>query len=232
MKKLKIFYWLIVVIFLLLTTLTWGDVYKYKDANGYVHFVDSQNKIPDEYREKTEKLKYTAKTREEENKELDGKSSEQIEEMAKMGNRVAQFQMGVKFIYGNGVTKNRLEAYKWFSRSAEQGYASAQYSLGLMHKKGDGVSFDMELAKKYIEAAANQGYIDAQTNIGSILGNEGHYKESFAWYLKAANAGDGLAMHAVGEFYKFGQGGVARDDEEANRWFEKAKQAGYDENQQ
>lgn len=43
---------------------------------------------------------------------------------------MAQYNLGVCYDRGNGVTKNAEEAVKWYRKAAEQGYAKAQDSLG------------------------------------------------------------------------------------------------------
>ena len=55
---------------------------------------------------------------------------------ADQGYAVAQYNLGVCFIYGRGVTQDYKEAVKWFRLSADQGNADAQFNLGLMYDKG------------------------------------------------------------------------------------------------
>ena len=41
-----------------------------------------------------------------------------------------------------GVTRDYVEAVKWFRKAAEQGVARAQFKLGVMYERGDGVTQD------------------------------------------------------------------------------------------
>ena len=47
------------------------------------------------------------------------------------------------------------------------------------------------------------------------------------WYLKAADLGNAYAMNNIGVMYRNGWG-VEKDLDEANKWYKKAEDAGYD----
>lgn len=53
------------------------------------------------------------------------------------------------------------EAFKWYSKAANQGYAVAQYNLGVMYQYGYGVRQDYQKAIEWYLRAANQGDADA-----------------------------------------------------------------------
>ena len=59
--------------------------------------------------------------------------------LAKKGNVFAQYNVAVMYAKGLGVTKNDVEAVKWYKKAAEQGDANAQANLGLMYENGRGV---------------------------------------------------------------------------------------------
>ena len=58
--------------------------------------------------------------------------------MAQEGMRHAQFDLGVRYYIGDGVTKDPKKAYDWFVKAAEQNDEEALYNLGTMALKGDG----------------------------------------------------------------------------------------------
>ena len=62
---------------------------------------------------------------------------------AEQGHTEAQFNLGVCYASGRGVTKNEAEAVKWYRKSADQGFANAQYNLGVCHEYGTGVPKDL-----------------------------------------------------------------------------------------
>lgn len=47
------------------------------------------------------------------------------------------------------------------------------------------------------------------------------------WYLRAAEAGNAIAMHNIGFMNSEGQS-VARDEAEAQRWYRRAAEAGHE----
>ena len=53
-------------------------------------------------------------------------SIEELLALAEKGYAQAQYSLGVRYKYGEGVPKNSQEALKWIKKSAEQGYAEAQ----------------------------------------------------------------------------------------------------------
>ncbi|MHC8510323.1 MAG: tetratricopeptide repeat protein [Rhodospirillales bacterium] len=79
-----------------------------------------------------------------------------------VGDAKAQFNLGLVYAKGEGVTQNRAKAFKWYRAAAEQGYAGAQFGLGLAYVLGDGVTQNSAEAAKWFRAAAEQGHTEAQ----------------------------------------------------------------------
>ena len=59
--------------------------------------------------------------------------------LAKKGNALAQFNMGLMYDKGEGVKRNYKKAVRWYKLAAKQGVASAQFNLGVLYSKGKGV---------------------------------------------------------------------------------------------
>ncbi len=86
---------------------------------------------------------------------------------ASAGEVGAQFELGERYLKGNGVVKNPWEATRWFTLAAEQirrlrmdaesGDAVAQTRLGVRYELGQGVSRDLVEASKWFALAAAQG---------------------------------------------------------------------------
>ncbi|MFN8818923.1 MAG: tetratricopeptide repeat protein, partial [Holosporaceae bacterium] len=72
----------------------------------------------------------------------DAPSFAEMRTKAEQGNAVAQYNLGVMYDEGQGVTRDYAEAVKWFRKAAEQGDANAQSNLGVMYGKGEGVTRD------------------------------------------------------------------------------------------
>ena len=84
--------------------------------------------------------------------------------LAEQGFANAQYNLGVMYGTGEGVTEDDKEAVKWYRKSAEQGEAKAQYNLGVMYGKGKGVLQDNIYAHMWANIAASNGVADAAKN--------------------------------------------------------------------
>ena len=102
--------------------------------------------------------------------------------LAEQGNASAQYNLGLMYANGDGLTQDYKTALKWYTLAAEQGNARAQFYLGLMYAKGDGLTQDYKTAVKWYTLAAEQGDAYAQFYLG-LMYDEG--KGVAQDYLKA-----------------------------------------------
>jgi len=118
--------------------------------------------------------------------------------LAEQGNAVAQFNLGVMYENGQGVTQDYKTAVKYYTLAAEQGYADAQFNLGWMYYSGQGVTQDYKTAVKYFTLAAEQGHAKAQSNLGNMYVNGQGVIQNFArahmWWNIAASKGNKTAL--------------------------------------
>ncbi|MUK41517.1 hypothetical protein GNP61_08070 [Aliivibrio fischeri] len=109
--------------------------------------------------------------------------------LAGQGNASAQYNLGVMYANGKGVTKDDKQAVNWYRKAAEQGYAFAQYNLGVMYANGKGVTKDDKQAVNWYRKAAEQGYAFAQGTLGVMYENgQGvtkNYKQALEFYKKS-----------------------------------------------
>ena len=61
---------------------------------------------------------------------------------AEQNHAIAQVYLGISYYKGNGVTKDYVEAVKWYRKAAEQNHAVAQVNLGVCYANGNGVVKD------------------------------------------------------------------------------------------
>jgi len=112
---------------------------------------------------------------------------------AKAGEIESQFNLGMMYYEGNGVTQDYQQAKLWYQKAAEQGFAGAQYNLGLMYAKGEGVTQDYSQALIWWQKAAEQGYAWAQYNLGLLYGRgqgvQQDFVQSHKWLRIAAASG-------------------------------------------
>ena len=107
-----------------------------------------------------------------------------------MGNPSAQYNIGVCYYKGYGVSQDYTEAILWFSKAAEQNYTDALCYLAQCYMNGIGVNVDCVEAKKCIEKAANNGSGWAQNQLGILLCQNKDFKEAAQWFKKAADQGN------------------------------------------
>ena len=79
---------------------------------------------------------------------------------AEKGDPLAQFNLGMLYSEGKGITKNDSQAVYWFSKSANQGLAIAQTALSSAYHFGRGVSQDDKLASYWLEKGMMQSLKD------------------------------------------------------------------------
>jgi TPR repeat protein len=148
---------------------------------------------------------------------------------AEQGDADAQFELGIMYGKGEGVSTDVAQAASWFRKAADQGNASAQYSLGVMYANGDGVPKDAAQAVALYRKAADQGHARAQASLGFMYAEgEGAPKDSVqsaAWFRKAADQGNVGAQYNLGVIYANGSG-VPKDAAQAVAWYRKAADQG------
>jgi len=90
------------------------------------------------------------------------------------------------------ISRNSVEAAKWFSEAAALGNRDAQYSLGRMYSSGQGVVQDHAEALRWYRLSAEQGHSSAQNELGIMYANgqttPKNYSLAHMWLnLSAAN---------------------------------------------
>ena len=163
--------------------------------------------------------------------------------LAEQGNAVAQFNLGLMYANGQGVTQDYAAAVSWYRKSADQGNADAQHGLGFMYSVGYGVPQDSTTALSWYRKAAEQGDARMQGRVafnlsiglGIPAGSAESAKwnaESAKWYRKAAEQGDVQSQASLGEAYRTGKGAliplVPQDYTAAAYWLHKAAEQGDD----
>ena len=147
---------------------------------------------------------------------------EGFSEYAKMGNATAQYNLGIMYENGRGVSQDNAKAaewyrksaeqgdtraVEWYRKSAEQGNVTAQYNLGYMYHDGRGVSRDHAKAVEWYRKSAEQGNADAQYALGYMYENGRGVSQDHAkaveWYQKAAEQDHGGAQCQLGGMYLY-----------------------------
>jgi TPR repeat protein len=117
---------------------------------------------------------------------------------AELGNANAQFNLGLLYEFGKGVTKNNEKAVYWYRKAADQGYAEAQNAMGAFYVAGNVLKQDYKQAAYWFRKSAEQGNVEAQTKLGAMyfLG-KGVTKDNsvaYFWGTIASVSGDKEAL--------------------------------------
>jgi TPR repeat protein len=160
---------------------------------------------------------------------LNENTFEACQKAAEQRDADAQFNLGVMYHNGEGVTQDYKQAVKWYTLAAEQGYADAQFNLGVMYHNGEGVTQDYKQAVKWYTLGAEQGDADSQFILGLIYKNgtgvTQDYKQTIKWHTLAAEQGYADAQHYLGLMYQNGRG-FLQDNAYSHMWFNIASSNG------
>lgn len=156
-------------------------------------------------------------------------STDKIAAAANAGNPVAEAIIGLKYLDGQGIAADPVQAAKWLEKSAEAGQAVAQYRLGTMYERGQGVAANPALAAKWYQAAANLGNRKAMHNLAVSFAEGSTGKkdmaESARWFSKAAALGLSDSQFNLAVLYERGDG-VPQSLIEAFKWYSIAAASG------
>lgn len=129
---------------------------------------------------------------------------------ATQGDADAQYNLGILYGRGEGVSQDYVQAALWYYKAAEQGKVDAQYLLSLMYLKGEGVTKDFSLAVLWCRKAAEQGFSPAQNLMGVMyeedVGVSQDYTQAAKWYRQAAEQSNIYAEKNLGNLYETGRG--------------------------
>ena len=150
------------------------------------------------------------------------------EKSAEQDNAKAQFNIGLSYSKGEGIEKDHTKAFDWFNKAAKHGDADAQLHIGRCLEETN--ASNVEIVTAY-RKSAEMGNAEAMCFLGDwyFYGEKGlevDVKESFHWWLKAAEQGNDYAQFKVGLGYDFCLG-VEEDKKEAVKWYKRSASKGY-----
>ncbi|RHZ87904.1 hypothetical protein Glove_29g77 [Diversispora epigaea] len=131
---------------------------------------------------------------------------------------------------GLGVKKNKKEAFKIYSKIANDGSIRASGFVAMCYGFGYGVEKKVKKAFELYLKFAEEGCLVGQRMVGYYhqngIGTAVDDSESFRWFMKSALSGNILAMNNIGCSYFTGIG-VDKDLKEAFKWILKAAEKEY-----
>jgi TPR repeat protein len=87
---------------------------------------------------------------------------------AAQNNPRAQYNLGLMYQHGDGVTQNYPDALRWYRLAAAQGDATAEDVLGDMYLTGEGVAENKSEAVRWYRLAAARGDVNAVDALGGL----------------------------------------------------------------
>lgn len=143
---------------------------------------------------------------------------------ARVGLPDAQYEVGLMYANGIGVTQDIKQAIHWIRLSAERGHVPAQYLLATRFASGVAIERDEHQAFVWFLRAATQGHPKAHFRMGKLHATA-HPEAAFSCYMKAAELGLPEAQLAVGHALAKGIG-VMQDAAQALHWYTEAANLG------
>ncbi|XP_042196096.1 death ligand signal enhancer [Callorhinchus milii] len=149
---------------------------------------------------------------------------------ASQGSAKAQYNVGVCYELGKGISKDMTKAALYYSYAAAQGHSRAQYCWGrhLLHGKTGSETRDTRRALEQLEKAAKSGLKEAQAHLGVVYSEGPHrdQRKSIMYLRMAADNGDSCSQYHLGLCYQQGWG-VQTDVRQAAELYHKAAASGH-----
>ena len=90
-----------------------------------------------------------------------------LRKAADQGDVWSEYNLGLQYFDGEGVSQDYAMAAKLYEKAADQGNAMAQYSLGVMYTQGLGVDQNYATAATWYRKSADRGLANAQYNLAT-----------------------------------------------------------------
>jgi len=138
--------------------------------------------------------------------------------------------LGLKYLMGQGVSRNLATAARFFSIGAEQGDIRSMHIYGLMLGNGAAVERDGERSVELLTRAAMMGYAPSQRKLASLaaapLSGSPDWLAAEKWLRMAALQGDPHSQFELASLYYSGRTGRC-DYSAALAWFNAAAVGGH-----
>jgi len=151
---------------------------------------------------------------------------EQFMVLAKEENPQAQYNVGLIYANGLGITADIEEASKWYEHSARQGYGVAQFNLAILYDSKEDITGDYaKKAKFWYEQAVHSGVNQAYNNLGTLYlkgkGLEKNEVKALILFEKGVSLEDPASAVNTALLYTWGTS-TTHDKLKAKALFEKA----------
>lgn len=136
------------------------------------------------------------------------------------------FDLGVRYLNGDGVTKDTNTALEIFYRAANAGDAAAMYNVAIAFLTGQGFIKDEVQGLEWLRKSADKQYAFAEYWLGFYIfhGRAGMAADpagALPWLEKAAHKEHSGAQYLLGQASDLGQG-TPKDPKLAAYWYRRA----------
>lgn len=156
---------------------------------------------------------------------------EELRDSMAAGNLNMQVELGIRYLSGNGVTKDSKEGLCLIQDAADKGNRFGELILGICYKDGYGVEKNQEKAFQCFLSSAKKGNVVAMCHLGQAYefgaGVERNIKEAVRYYQESADGNYPPAMINMAVCYEHGRG-VERDMDKSFVMMRKAADSGND----
>lgn len=122
---------------------------------------------------------------------------------ANSGDVLAQHELGLRYLLGEGTPPDTLKGAYWIQKAAEKQLTAAMYNYAILLMNGWGVSWNPFKAYDYFLKAAKDSMPQAEYIIGIIYTDnliiKKDWNEAYAWVKKAADSGLDYAKKTLAE---------------------------------
>ncbi|KAI8888271.1 HCP-like protein, partial [Backusella circina FSU 941] len=143
----------------------------------------------------------------------------------KKGDGHAMFDIGKRYLQGDGFPQDKYVAFKWIKNAAKAKLNEARRTVAQMYKDGDCIEQDYHKASIWYKKAAKTGDTKARYELGLMyyhgLGVRKDPLEASKWYTFAADKNNSDAQCQLGILRERGEG-LTQDTLEAIRLYNEA----------
>ncbi len=157
-----------------------------------------------------------------------GPADADLETYAAKGDADAQFELGLRYLTGEGLKKDEKLGKEWMEKAAAQKHLRAQFVMGSLYEDGVGVKKDESKAVEWYRKAAENGFAPAQfaTAMAYDLGRgiKQDAVKATEWLEKAAEQNHPQAQTALASKYERGVGATRNPSKAALFYLRAAQQ--------
>lgn len=137
----------------------------------------------------------------------------------------AQYLLGLLYLQGRGVERDRAVGLAWIERAAAGGSALAEADLASRYFSGNGMPRDLHLARGWARKAGTQGQLRGQRVLCALDFRAHRTHEARHWCGKGARRGDAVSQFFLARLLN--DPGPQQNRRQARAWMQRAAKQGW-----